>query len=610
MKRWIALAAVSVSAQVTPEFFASKVFPALESAQCRICHTRAGVASGTRLHFPEKDAPLAQIQSFGLGLAALIDRGAPANSLLIGKPTNRVKHIGGERIAPGSAEEKLLAEWAGFLAARAPAMAQVTTRTAPTQLARRLTHSQYNNTIRDLLGDPSKPAQRFPPEDFIDGFKNQLRSQSMPPLLVETYSTAAEKVALNAFRSDTGVLPCKTTDAKCRDEFLRTFGMRAFRRSLTKAEHDRYTAAFVATGNFKEGARTVVEAMLQSPKFLFYSDAASQLSYFLWDTMPDQALLDAAAKGDLRTPEGRERAARRMLDDPRAAQALDEFFSQWLRFDRVLNASKERRRFPEFSPELAAAMVEETRLLLHHLVSTNGNFLEFLTAGYGFLNSDLAALYGVPAPSTQFARVDFPGGAKRAGFLGNASFLAAMAGPSETSPTSRGVFVREQLLCQHVPPPPPNVNTNLPEADEDKPSSRRQRLNAHVENAACSSCHKLMDPIGFGLENFDARGKWREKELVHKAELPLETGGEIAGLPDSAFNGAVDLGGILARSTVCQDCIVRQVFRYARGRLENDSDEAAIRELSAKFRASGFKFRELLVAVARGMEDNAGRRRP
>ncbi len=119
-----------------------------------------------------------------------------------------------------------------------------------------------------------------------------------------------------------------------------------------------------------------------------------------------------------------------------------------------------------------------------------------------------------------------------------------------------------------------------------------------------------MDPIGFGLENFDALGKWREKELVHKAELPLETGGEIAGLPNSAFNGAVDLGRILSRSTVCQDCIVRQVFRYAHGRLESDADEAAIAELSAKFRASGFKFRELLVAVARGMEDNAERRSP
>jgi hypothetical protein len=460
------------------------------------------------------------------------------------------------------------------------------------------------------LADPSKPALRFPPEDFIDGFKNQSRSQSMPPLLIETYSAAAEKLALNAFRSDAGVLPCKGNDAKCRDEFIRTFGARAFRRPLTKAEFDRYTAAFAASGNFRDGARTVVEAMLQSPKFLFYSDSASQLSYFLWDTMPDQALLDAAAKGELRTPEGRERAARRMLDDPRATQALDEFFNQWLRFDRVLNASKERRRFPEFSPELAAAMVEETRLLLHHLVSTNTNFLEFLTADYGFINSDLAMLYGIPAPATQFARVGFPDYARRAGLLGHASFLAAMAGPSETSPTSRGVFVREQLLCQHVPPPPPNVNTNLPEADEDKPSSRRQRLNAHVENAACASCHKLMDPIGFGLESFDALGKWRNKEIVFKSELPLETAGEIAGLPDSSFKGAVDLGRVLASSTVCQDCIVRQVFRYAHGRLETDADETVIRALSARFRASGFQFRELLVAVAGGMEDNAQRRSP
>ncbi len=275
MKRLIALAACVASAQITPQFFSTKVFPALESAQCRICHTRAGVASGTRLHFPESGASAPQIQSFGLGLAALVDRTAPANSLLIGKPTNRVKHIGGERIAPGSAEAKLLADWAGFLATRSAAAALIVARAPQTRLVRRLTHSQYNNTIRDLLGDPSKPALRFPPEDFVDGFKNQLRSQSMPPLLIETYSAAAEKVAMNAFRSDTGVLPCKTTDAKCRDEFLRSFGLRAFRRPLTKAEYDRYAAAFSAAGSFKEGARTVVEAMLQSPKYLFYSDTAS-----------------------------------------------------------------------------------------------------------------------------------------------------------------------------------------------------------------------------------------------------------------------------------------------------------------------------------------------
>jgi hypothetical protein len=580
------------------------------------------VASGTRLHFPEPDATPATVARFGLSLRTLVDPAMPASSLLLAKPLQRVRHVGGERIAPGSAEEKTLTSWVNYLAATRPETAAASVASArPGDMTRRLTHSQYNNTVRDLLGDPSRPALRFPPEDFVDGFKNQLRNQGMPPLLVETYSTAAEKLANNAFRAgDTnGLIPCKPTgaaDAACRDRFIRTFGLRAFRRPLEPAEIQRYAAAFAAqaaaTGRFHEGARIVVEAMLQSPKFLFVDGRnsdyaiASRLAYFLWDTMPDAALLDAAAKGELRTEAGRERAARRMLNDPRSAQALDEFFSQWLRFDRVLHSAKDRQRYPEFSPELAAAMVEETRLLLHHLVSTNGNFLDLFTADYGFLHSDLATLYGVPAPTGQFARVQFPAGTRRAGLLGHASFLASTAGPAETSPTSRGIFIREQLLCQHVPPPPPNVNTNLPEASEDKPLTRRARMAEHVESPACASCHKLMDPIGFGLEHFDALGKWRDKELLligrKRVEMPLETTGEIAGLTGASFADARQLGGILAASKICQDCVVRQVFRYAHGRPETDADDAAVARLTAGFRSSGFRLKELLLEVVRGPE--------
>lgn len=608
--------------------FVEKVYPVLEASQCRMCHTRSGVASATRLHFPDKDADAGAVRRFGLGLRALVDAREPGKSLLLEKPTNRVQHVGGERIRAGSDAARSLEAWVRYLAALKDLDASGLVQSHGLGvMTRRLTHSQYNNTIRDLLGDPSRPALRFPPEDFVDGFKNQSRNQGMPPLLVEAYSTAAERLAANAFRAAdaNGLIPCKpagVNDAKCRDNFIRQFGLRAFRRPLSDTEVSRYAAAFTGRKTFHEGARVVVEAMLQSPKFLFVDSGAGdyaiagRMSYFLWDTMPDEALFAAAKRGDLRTAEGRERVARRMLEDSRAAQARDEFFGQWLRFDRVLHSSKERRRYPEFSPELAAAMVEETRLLLQHLVNSNGNFLDFLTADYGFLHSDLATLYGLPAPSGQFAMVRFPADARRAGLLGQASFLASTAGPAETSPTARGIFIREQLLCQHVPPPPPNVNTTLPDADEEKPLTRRQRLAAHVENAACASCHQLMDPIGFGLEHFDALGKWREKEVLlagkKQLSLPLETTGEIAGLTGAKFEDARQLGKILAESRVCQECIVRQVFRYANGRPETDADEAAIQKLAAEFKGSGFKFRELLVGVAKGNEfaDNSARRLP
>src|SRR5262249_43237455 len=229
----------AVSAQQAvagPISFSRTVYPIFEAAQCRGCHSDDGVASATRLHFPEPNASPEDIETFGVTLAVLVDRDDPSRSLLINKPTNRERHTGGLRIQPGSFEEQALVGWvvsppplpkAAVRAARerlaatkAPAMRD--------QLLRRLTHSQYNNTVRDLLGDYSRPADRFPPEDFVNGFKNQLRTQGLPPLLAEVYSTFAEKLALNAFRAGdvNGLVPCKpgsAADTKCRDQFVRGF---------------------------------------------------------------------------------------------------------------------------------------------------------------------------------------------------------------------------------------------------------------------------------------------------------------------------------------------------------------------------------------------------
>lgn len=619
--------------------FADRLYPVLEKAACRGCHTSDGVASATRLHFPDEDAPRERVDAFGIALADLVDRAEPTRSLLVNKPTNRIRHTGGERIKPGSAEEKILIEWIGRLATLPEAAVSAAqrrlsaseTRAQPDQFLRRLTHSQYNNTVRDLLGDYSRPADRFPPEDFVNGFKNQLRTQGMPPLLAEVYSTTGEKLARNAFRAGDGqgLIPCQPSsaaDENCRDRLVRTFGRRAFRRPLTEAEVGRYTVLFDAearkTGRFFDGARVVVEAMLQSPKFLFHIEGgaggrfrdyeiASRLSYFLWDTMPDRALLHAADRGELQQASGIERIARRMLADPPARPALDEFFAQWLRFDRVLNTVKDRRRYPEFTPELAAMMVEETRRLLGHLVWNGLNFMNAFTADYGFLNSELTSLYKFPAPPGEFELVKFPPETRRAGLLGQASFLASTAGPVETSPTARGIFVREHLLCQHVPSPPPGVNTNLPEPTLEKPLTMRQRMQAHIENPSCASCHRLMDPIGFGLEHLDGIGRWRNKETIefrdsYNPRAPVKTvalelgaSGEIAGVAESAFSDPRQLGKVLAENQSCQECVVKQMFRYAFGRMETPADRDTIRAAYAAFRDSGFRFKELMVALVR-----------
>ncbi len=626
--QWVGAAILAVASAVSAlpaaarVVFRETVYPVLEKANCRGCHAGNGVAAATRLHFPESGAGGEDIEAFGAALSVLIDPANPDESLLLKKPTNRVQHTGGRLIAPGSAEERILREWIGFLIETRPAPTLPSRQRPAVAPMRRLTHSQYNRTVRDLLGDRTGPASQFPPEDFVNGFKNQADAQSVPALLAEAYSAAAEKLARNALREPDRFLPCRprsVDDRACRDRFLREFGARAFRRPLSVAEETRYAALFRSAKDPLRGAALVVEAMLQSPAFLFRVEKdpsrpggyeiASRLSYFLWDTMPDGELFRAAADGELNKPSGVERQARRLLSDLRARESLDEFVSQWMRFDRVLNTVRDRQLFPQFTVELAWAMTEETRRLIADAVWTDRDFMTVFRAGYGFLNADLANLYQAPAPANDFDRVDLPATGERAGLLGQATFLTLTSKPSETSPTARGLFVREQFLCQHVPDPPPGANANLPPLSESKPQTNRERLAVHLSNASCATCHRLIDPIGFGLEKFDAIGARRDKlKLVFPenrgnkqpmtVELALDTAGEISGIRDSVFSSPRDLGAVLAGNPQCQECVIKQLFRYGFGRQETPADRPALRAVFDRFKDSGFKLKEALVAMA------------
>jgi Protein of unknown function (DUF1592)/Protein of unknown function (DUF1588)/Protein of unknown function (DUF1587)/Protein of unknown function (DUF1595)/Protein of unknown function (DUF1585) len=619
------------------ESFSKRLYPVLEKAACRTCHNADGVASATRLQFPEQEAKPERVEAFGRSLVVLVDRNNPEESLLLKKPTNRIPHAGGERIKPGSEDEKILKAWIQSLAklsgdelARASNLPEedvaISSHPRKTVVLRRLTHSQYNNTIRDLLKDQTAPANQFPPEDFVNGFKNQYQSQNLSPLLVEAYSAAAEKLARNAFRGGDrrSLIPCKPSTA-CRARFVREFGLKAFRRPLEPDEQRRYESLFRREADFFKGAQIAVEAMLQSPHFLFRLDetlepkwkpyaTASRLSYALWDSMPDPALLDSAARGELSTPKGVETVARRMLTGPRARQALDEFISQWMRFDRILTAGKDRRRYPNFTRETAFAMTEEARTFIADLVWNDRNFMDLFTADYSFINADLATIYGVPPPAREFDRVKFAPESERAGLLGQTLFLALTAKPDDTSPTARGLFVREQFLCQHVSEPPPGVNTNLPPVTEAKPQTNRERLREHVTNPSCSTCHNLIDPIGYGLERFDAIGARREKFKLlffsdyegenrrappKTLELDIDTAGYIAGIPDSKFSSPRDLGAVLARSPQCQECMVKQYFRFISGRMETPLDRPLIRQAFDDFRKSQFRFKELIISLIR-----------
>jgi hypothetical protein len=622
---------------VDESFFALKLYPVLHAAQCVRCHSDNGVASETALEFPRADAGEAQITAFGLKLMDLVDRKNPEQSLLLQKPTRRVKHTGGQRIKPGSDEERALLGWISYLAGLSDQQVRHARekivrgeQRGPKALSvRRLTHSQYDHTVRDLLGDQIQPASSFPKEDFINGFKNQLEGQGISPLQAEAYGKAAERLAAAAFRGgdQRGLIPgtpASATDGPLADKFVRQFGLKAFRRPLADDEARLYASLCLEeaarANDFLSGATLVVEAMLQSPHFLFrversrenaQYETASRLSYFLWDTMPSDELLRAAASGELKSVEQIEAIARRMLDDPRAKTSLEEFLSQWLRFDRVLGATRDRRRFREFNAEVAGAMVEETRQLFNHLVWRDRNFMEFFTANYTFVSTDLARLYGLPAPSDEFAKVEYPADSGRSGVLGHGSFLVLTSKPAETSPTARGLFVRNHFLGHEIPPPPPGVNTVLPTVTENAPLTNRQRLDIHLNSEACAGCHRLIDPIGLGFEQYNAIGAFQSKMSLQFSargdesrgrrptmiELDLDTAGYIQGMDGSAFSTPKELGKLLAESNACQRCIVKQLFRYAFGREETAGDQPAIEAMLAKFRDSGYRFRELIVAL-------------
>ena len=628
--------AAAQTAEVDESFFAAKLYPVLHAKQCVRCHNDNGVASETELEFPRADAKPEEIAAFGLALADFIDRRNPAESLLLKKPTRRVKHTGGQRIKPDSDEERLLLAWINYLASLSDEevrqardkIARAQRRQLAALSVRRLTHSQYDHTVRDLLHDETEASASFPKEDFVGGFKNQTEAQGVSPLQAEAYAKAAERLAKAAFRGgdQRGLIPGapdSPTDPALAEKFVREFGLKAFRRPLTGDEARRYSELLLAEAgraqDFCAGAALLVETMLQSPHFLFRferagADAsyhvASRLSYFLWDTMPDDELLAEAAKGELAEAPQVERAARRMLEDERAKLAFDEFLSQWMRFDRVLSATRDRRRFREFNSELADAMVEETRRLFRHLVWDDRNFMEFFTADFTFVSTELARLYGLPEPESEFAKMTYPGDSGRSGVLGHGSFLVLTSKPAETSPTARGLFIRNRFLGHEVPPPPPGVDTTLPAITENAPLTNRQRLEIHLKDESCAGCHRLIDPIGMAFEQFNAIGAFEEKMKLRfgsryeekgkqgtMIELGLDTAGFIQGIENSAFTTPKELGRLLAESPACQKSIVKHLFRYAFGREETAGDQPVIEMLLEKFRNSGYRFRELILAL-------------
>ena len=484
---------------------------------------------------------------------------------------------------------------------------------------RRMTRFEYDNTVRDLVGDTTRPASSFVVEEEALGFNNQATALGVTQLLAEQYMEAAEAIATRATAKLDELLegcdPAGSGEDVCGQQFVDAFGLRAFRRPLQPEEAERLMAVFdwgLSEYDFRTGIELVIQTALQSPHFLYrvefgmpdpvegdvvqldHYEIASRLSYMLWNSMPDDELFTAAAAGELGTPEEVAAQARRMLDDGRARAAVKNFHTQWLQLRNIGTITKDPITYPSYEDGLRDLWQAETEAFLDYVVfEGEGDVATLLTAPYSMMNAELAAFYGLEGPSGEaFERVDLDS-AQRAGFLTHASLLAVHAKPNQSSPVHRGKFVREQLLCQILPPPPPDLMVEAPDVDPN--ATTRDKFAEHSENPSCSGCHELMDPVGFGFEHYDGIGQWRDKDHG----IAVDASGELLQTEDidGPFDGAVELAQKLAQSEDVRACVATQWFRFAYGRAEQPADACNIKTVQEAFAAASYDIKELLVAL-------------
>jgi hypothetical protein len=404
--------------------------------------------------------------------------------------------------------------------------------------------------------------------------------------------------------------PADIRDDACAREILTSFGRRAWRRPLLEEELapliELAGEAAIQYGDFWLGLRWPLAAVLQSPYLLFrrevgeagddgalrYTDweMASRLSFLLWNTIPDEALLDDAAAGLLTTDEGLRAALTRMRADERARDGLLEYFRQYYGLTSLRYLSKDPMVFPAMSPELGPAALEETEAFLWSIIQDDLDFHDVLLSNRTWVDRRLAALYGVQAPSAEgFGWSELPESTGRRGLLGQASFLLIHSHPTSTSATGRGMFIRERLLCLPVPPPPSNVDTSIPEPDANA-RTLRERMQVHQEDPTCAGCHSLTDPMGLAFETFDGLGMFRTTENG----APIDTSGELEGV---SFADSWELADVLAAREEFAECVVQSFMRFATGTVELREQRAAVLILTAAFEESGYRFNSLVEAL-------------
>jgi len=495
------------------------------------------------------------------------------------------------------------------------------TRGGPPTL-RLLTEAQYRNIIRDTFGSQVVVAGRFDPIVRIEGLLAVGAGRAtVTPSGVERYIALARSVAEQVVAPGNRelLIPCTPTapqahDPQCAELFLRSAGRYLMRRALTDEELASYqriaAAAAAANSDFHAGLSYALQAMLASPDFLFVAEnvvdgpdgtprldgysRATRLSLFLWNSGPDEALLAAAERGELDDARGIRRQVERMMESTRLEAGVRAFFTDMLALDDFQTLEKDTNLYPAFSLAVANDAREQVlRTLTDLLLVRDGDYRDIFTTRNTFMTGSLGLVYRVPAasPSAGWVPFEFAEGDPRAGIQTQLSFVALHSHPGKSSPTLRGKAIRELLLCQRVPDPPGSVNFDLFNDPNAPGKTARDRLIRHSTDPSCSGCHKLMDPIGLALENFDGAGQQR---LYENGEL-IDTSGEINGI---AFTDSAGLGDALRDDPAAPACLVRRVYTYAAGRPIQRSERQLLNHFEDEFAGEGYRLRELIREVA------------
>jgi hypothetical protein len=533
---------------------------------------------------------------------------------------------------PDPAESESLAIWFDSAAAGPPGRGTL----------RRLNRAEYNNTIRDLIGIDFRPADDFPADDTGDGFDTIGDVLSVSPTLAEKYLNAAEAIVAAAVRDPVvwkriaappaedyipfvlrgdppqradavkGMRVVSGPDSAEIDRTyyaLQSFADRAYRRPVTHVEMYRlmrFVEAALNNGEVADaGLQLAMMAILVSPHFLFKVEAgtrlsdfelATRLSYFLWSGMPDDELFRLAAAGKLHEPHALAAQVRRMLRDPKSRALAENFAGQWLQ----TRALDEVARFPGIDADLVRAMRTETERFFDSVVRDDRSVPELLTADHTFVNERLARHYGIAGVAgDDFRRVSLAG-TGRSGILTQASVLTVTSGPTRTSPVKRGKWVLETLLGTPVPAPPPGADTL--KHDRGMQTTPRELFDRHRSRPECASCHARLDPLGYGLEKFDATGAWRDRD----GDTPIDPTGT---LPDGrSFHGANELAAALAeRPADFTRCLTRKMLTFGLGRTLEHSDRPAVERIVRHTARNGYRFSSLTIAIVRSEPFLAGR---